>query len=265
MIGFDLHSSTVPSLISPVCMYSFVSFLTVPVLGFLELAVLHLLCFSWVRQMPGLLFSATSRSSEELAPSACRLSVVLLMGSLGSTKSSGHVPLPSTFSPADLWAEFAVPRDGCTQLESSGAGMGFLPPPHPLALRPHRHFPALQLLWFPSVTGPSGVTVSSSADPSKMLKDQTLCWPGELGGCGFGENGLHAYFPFLSETWHATHAHLISWKTFLGAFSFLCSKRVYSSELCMWCCRPILHGSCPLPWEERCASVCGGLRNAQPC
>lgn len=101
--------------------------------------------------------------------------------------------------------------------------------PHPLALRPHRHFPALQLLWFPSVTGPSGVTVSSSADPRKMLKDQTLCWPGELGDCGFGENGLHAYFPFLSETWHATHAHLVSWKTFLGAFSFLCSKRVYSS------------------------------------
>lgn len=69
--------------------------------------------------------------------------------------------------------------------------------PHPLAPHPHRHFPALQLLWFPSVTGPSGATVSSSAELRKMLKDQTLHWPRELRGCGFGENGLHAYFPFL--------------------------------------------------------------------
>lgn len=58
-----------------------------------------------------------------------RLGVALLMASLGSTKSSGHVPLPSAFSPAGRWAEFAVRCDGCMQLECSGAGMGFLPPP----------------------------------------------------------------------------------------------------------------------------------------
>lgn len=146
-----------------------------------QLALFHYLLHPW------------GAHTQRLQACVARLSIALLMGSLGSTKSSGHILLPSTFSPADPWAEFAVGCDGCTQLLKLGSGMGFLPPPP----HPHRHFPALQLLWFPSVTGPSGATVSSSAEPSAMLKDQTLCWPGELRGCGFGENGLHAYFPFF--------------------------------------------------------------------
>lgn len=51
-----------------------------------------------------------------LQPCVAWLSIALLMGSLGSTKSSNHILLPSTFSPADPWAEFAVGRDGCMQL-----------------------------------------------------------------------------------------------------------------------------------------------------
>lgn len=67
--GFKI---TVSLLISPVCMCSFVSFLTAPVLGFLQLAVLHLLCFPWRRQILSLLFSTISCTPEGLTPSACR-------------------------------------------------------------------------------------------------------------------------------------------------------------------------------------------------
>lgn len=212
-------------------MCGLVSFLTASLLvpGFLQLAVLHLLWFPWRSQMLSLLFSTVSCTpwgSHTQCLQACVawFSIAFLMGSLGSTKSSSHILLPPAFSPADPWAVCSRAWWLHTALKL-GSGMGFLPPPP----HPHRHFPALQLLWFPSVTGPSGATVSSSAEPSAMLKDQTLCWPGELRGCGFGESGLHAYFPFFSETWHATHAHLIFWKTLLGAFSLLCSKCVCSS------------------------------------
>lgn len=138
LISFDLNSSRFLTF-SPVYTCSFVSFLTVPVLGFLELVVLYLLCFSWRKQMLSLLFPATCCSAVELAPSVCRsvLRASTLLSSWEVWEALNH---PATYhflqlSPQQIRGLSL--QDSVMAAHSFKAqewvGMCFLPPPHPLA------------------------------------------------------------------------------------------------------------------------------------
>lgn len=126
--------------------------------------------------MPSSLFSAPSRSPEELAPSA-RSSVLRGSELLSRWQVREALNHPATYcflrlSPQQIRGLSL--QDGVMAAHSFKAReRGWALCPHPLAPRLHRHFPALQLLWLPSVTGPSGATASSSAAPSGTLKDQT--------------------------------------------------------------------------------------------